>query len=212
MRRNILCGTGRSAGGDMAGYRHNGQQAGAEIPRIEVRNLWWVVAAVVVLIAVIRSESHWALNFVHVITGLLWTGIDLFMGFMMGPIVRRLDRAARRAVVTRLAPRMLFLMPTLAALATTSGWYLTQRAGYFDLPWPELAWPVAALAIAAVLTVQGLGVLTPINLMVFFELRRPAPDMDRVSRRMRIYFYVMASQGVMQIAIIAVMARFVTGL
>lgn len=208
----MLRGTGRRAGGDMADYRHNGLQAGAAIPRIEVRNLWWVLAAMVALIAVIRGESHWALNFVHVITGLLWTGIDLFMGFIMGPIVRRLPLAARRAVITRLAPRMLFLMPALAALTTTSGWYLTRRAGYFDLPWPELAWPVAALAIVAVLTVQGLGVLTPINLMVFFELRRAAPDMARVSRLMRIYFYVMASQGVMQIAIIAVMARFVTGL
>ncbi len=196
----------------MEGYRHNGLQARAAIPRIEVRNLWWVLAAVVVLIAVIRSESHWALNFVHVITGLLWTGIDLFMGFMMGPIMRRLELPARRALVTRLAPRMLFLMPTLSMLATTSGWYLTERAGYFALPWPELAWPVAALVIVTVLAVQGLGVLTPINLMVFFELRRETPDMDRIGRRMRIYFYVVASQGVMQVAIIAVMARFVTGI
>ena len=54
--------------------------------------------------------------------------------------------------------------------------------------------------------------LTPINVMVYLELRNETPDMDRVSRLMRIYFRLTASQGVMQVAIIVIMARFVTGI
>ena len=45
------------------------------------------------------------MNFVHVLAGVLWNGIDLFMGFVMGPIIRRIDLDARRAVITRLIPR-----------------------------------------------------------------------------------------------------------
>jgi hypothetical protein len=180
--------------------------------RIEWRYLWGVALAIAALIAVIRGDSHWLLNFFHVITGLLWTGIDLFMGFIIGPILRRLDLPARRAIVTRLVPRMLFLMPTLAITASTAGIELANRLGYFGLDWPEYGWVLAALIIVGVLTVQGLGILLPINVMVFRQLRRAEPDFSRVGRLMRIYFLTVASQAVMQVAIILVMARFVTGL
>jgi hypothetical protein len=45
---------------------------------------WYLVAAAAafaVMTAAILSPSLWFLNFVHVMTGALWTGIDLFMGF-----------------------------------------------------------------------------------------------------------------------------------
>jgi hypothetical protein len=184
----------------------------AESPKINWNNLWLVAAAAVATIVVVNQESHWMLNFFHVITGLMWTGIDLFMGFVIGPILKRIDLPARRAIVTRLSPRMLFLMPTLATITTIAGIELASRAGYFGLDWPYYGWVLAALVIVTILTVQGLGILTPINLMVFFELRKSEPDMARIGRLMRIYFFTVASQGVMQVAIILVMARFVTGL
>lgn len=196
----------------MSGTSNTDSEGGEPATRIRPRQLWYVLAALAVLVAAIRSDSHWLLNFVHVITGLLWTGTDLFMGFMVGPILRGLELAARRAVVTRLTPRMLFFMPTLAAIATTSGWYLAERGGYFELPYPAFGWVVAALVVVAILTVQGFAILLPVNLKVYFELRGAAPDMARVNRLMRIYLRTIASQGVMQVAIIVVMARFVAGI
>jgi uncharacterized membrane protein len=184
----------------------------SESARINWNYLWWVAAAIAATIAVVSEDSHWLLNFLHVIAGLLWTGIDLFMGFIMGPILKRVDLTARRAIVTRLVPRMLFLMPTLATVATVAGIELASRAGYFGLDWPYFGWVLAALIIVTILTVQGLGVLTPINVIVFLELRKPQPDMVRIGRLMRVYFLTVASQGVMQVAIILVMAKFVTGL
>jgi len=44
---------------------------------------------------------------------------------------------------------------------------------------------LAALVILAVLTVQGLAILLPVNLLVYFELRKPEPDVARVGRLMR---------------------------
>jgi ABC-type taurine transport system ATPase subunit len=70
---------------------------------------------------------------------------------------------------------------------------------------------VAALAIVTVLTVQGLGYLLPTNLRLYFEIRKAAPDHNKVSRWMRTYVRVVAVQGCMQVAIIVVMARFATG-
>jgi len=179
---------------------------------IQARNLIWVLLAIAVMIGAILSRDDWFLNFVHVFAGILWTGIDLFMGFVIGPVLRLVDPASRRAIVTRLMPRMIFIMPTLAIITTTAGWYLADWRGYFDLSHPELGWVLAALVIAAVLTVQGLGILLPLNLRVYLEIRSEIPDMTRVGRWMSFYVWGVASQGLMQIAIIVIMARFVTGL
>lgn len=62
------------------------------------------------------------------------------------------------------------------------------------------------------MTIQGLGYLLPTNLRVCFELQKPQPDGAKVGRLMAGYFYVVASQGVMQVAIIVIMAKFVTGI
>ena len=180
--------------------------------RINWNYLWGVALAIAATIWVVNQDSRWILNFFHVIFGLLWTGIDLFMGFVIGPILKSVDLTARRAIVTRLAPRMMFLMPTLAAVTTTVGIELARSAGYFMLDWPYFGWVLAALVIVTILTVQGIGILLPINIVVFVELRKAQPDMARIGRLMRIYFYTVASQGVMQVAIILVMARFVTGI
>ncbi|MDA8251166.1 MAG: hypothetical protein M0Z28_18620 [Rhodospirillales bacterium] len=183
-----------------------------EAPGIDLRNLGWVVLAFLVLAAVIAADDRWALNFVHVMCGVLWTGIDLFMGFVVGPIMRRLPPEARRAMILRLMPKTLFLLPTLSIVTGTSGWFHARQLGLLDLPWPGYGWVLAALVIVGVLTVQGLGVLLPTNLLVYLEMRKPAPDLPRIGRLMRRYVYAVAFQGTLQVAIIVVMAKFVTGL
>ncbi len=176
---------------------------------------WYVAAAalaLIVLVVAINGPSTWLLNFIHVMCGGLWTGIDLFMGFVMGPVLRRLPLEARRAMIAGLIPRMLFLMPTLSIITSTAGWFLAKRIGYLDVGYPEFWWVVAALAIVTVLTVQGLGFLLPTNLRLYFEMQKPVPDADKIGRMMRLYVKVTAIQGAMQVAIIVVMARFATGL
>ncbi len=175
-------------------------------------NLWWVALALAAMIAVIASGNLWALNFLHVATGLLWTGIDLFMGFVVGPALRRTPFEVRRAVMTQLTPRTMFILPTLSIVTGTTGWYLARDLGLLDAPWPAFGWVVAALVVLAVLTVQGIGVLLPTQIRVYHELCKPEPDRARIQRLSASYFYIVAIQGVMQIAIIAIMAKFRMGL
>jgi len=167
--------------------------------------------AVAAMIAAIRAENLWFLDFVHVMAGTLWTGIDLFMGFIVGPVMRRVSFDTRRAMIAGLMPRTLVLMPTLSTITATAGWFLAGRLGFLDLDYPQYWWVVAALVIVTVLTVQGLGYLLPTNLRLYFEVQKPAPDMDKIGRWMRTYVRVVAVQGTLQVAIIIVMARFATG-
>lgn len=188
------------------------QNVDESVPEIRFANLIWVLLAFIIMIAAIRSDNLWYLNFVHVLAGLMWTGIDLFMGFVIGPILRRLDLNIRKAFIMRLMPRMLFLMPTLAIVTTTAGWFLAKQLGYLNVPYPSFWWVNAALIIVTILTIQGIGILLPINVRVLLQLRKAEPDFHLVSRWMRIYVWVIASQAAMQLGIIIVMARFATGI
>jgi uncharacterized membrane protein len=186
-------------------------------PRAEVPSLlrpWYLAAAALALAAMtaaILGSSLWFLDFVHVMAGVLWTGIDLFMGFVVGPVLRRVGVDTRREMIAGIIPRTLVLMPTLSAITSTSGWFLAVRMDYLDLGYPQFFWVIAALAIVTVLTVQGLDYLLPTNLRLYFEIRKAAPDHNKVSRWMRTYVRVVAVQGCMQVAMIVVMARFATG-
>lgn len=178
---------------------------------IRLRYLWAVAAALVVMLAAIMVGDVWFLNWVHVMSGILWTGIDLFMGFVIGPILRRVDLPTRKTFLMQLTPVTLFLLPTLSVLTGTAGWFLAVRIGFTQLPWPELGWIVAALVLVTLMAIQGLGYLLPTSLRVCFELQKPRPDGQKITRMMSRFYYVVASQGVMQVAIIIVMARLATG-
>ena len=174
--------------------------------------LWYVALALVVMIASITSHHLWFLNFLHVFSGLLWTGIDLFMGFVLGAVLRRVDPSVRRAIMLGLVPRTLFLMPTLAIITSTTGWYLAKARGFTEMPWPEYGWVAAALVLVVLMAIQGMGYILPTNLRVCFELQKAAPDPSRISRLMKNFFLAVAAQGVMQMTIIVIMARFATGI
>src|SRR5580700_336046 len=179
---------------------------------IRWRYLPWALAAVAAMIAVIVAGNIWLLDFVHVFSSLLWTGVDLFMGFVLGPILRRVDLSVRREIVRRLTPRTLFLMPTVSIISGTTGWFLAVQLGYTALDWPAYGWVAAALILVTLMTIQGLGFLTPVNVYVCLQLQKPEPDMNKISSWMRWYFYAVALQGLMQVAIIVVMTRFRAGI
>ena len=185
--------------------------SGGQSSLIRWHYLWYVAAALLVMIAAIVYGNTWFLNWVHVMSGVLWTGIDLFMGFVIGPILRSVSVPVRKEIITRLTPVTLFLLPTLSIITGTAGWFLAVQLGFTELPWPEFGWIVAALVLVTLMAIQGLGYLLPTSLRVCFELQKPRPDGAKIGRIMSRFYYVVASQGIMQVVIIIVMARLVTG-
>jgi hypothetical protein len=91
---------------------------------IEIANPAYVAIAIVLPIAVLifalMRGDLLPLNFVHIITGALWTGIDIFMGIALGPAIGGLDLAARTSIFKRITPKMTFLMPVIAGVASTA--------------------------------------------------------------------------------------------
>jgi hypothetical protein len=179
-------------------------------PLIPTRLLAIPGAAVVLLLAAIFSNRLWPLDFLHVAAGGLWTGVDLFMGFVVGPVMRRLDPPVRGAVMRRLMPKMMVVMPTLALTTMTAGWQLARKLGVLETPYPRHWWLVASFVIVAVLALTAFAVLLPANVGVLTELRKPQPDGQRIQTLMSRYTACTAVQGCMQIATLVVMTRIAT--
>src|SRR5579864_9483653 len=85
-------------------------EPGRSFAIIPVRGLPIVAVILVALVVAIASNQRWALDFFHVAGGGLWTGIDLFVGLIIGPILASMPVPARIAFSTRFMPKMLLVM------------------------------------------------------------------------------------------------------
>jgi hypothetical protein len=179
-------------------------------PIIPVRGLPIVAAVIAGLVAAIASNSLWALNFLHVSCGALWTAIDLFMGFVIGPTLARMEVPARIALTRRLMPQMLLIMPTLVLVTLTTGWQLARYFGYLVLPYPQHWWLVASYIVVGVMAIVAYGVLEPANISVLLELRRPRPNTLLIGRLMRRFVFTAGVTGIMQVATLVIMTRITT--
>lgn len=172
---------------------------------------WWILVLPAAMIVALAVHSTFLLDYVHVLSGALWTGADLFLGFILGPVMRRLEPPQRKAVITYLVPRTLLYMPVVALTTGTAGWFLADWQGFLEPANPLRPWVFVAIAIIAILTVQGLGLLLPNNLRIYRELQRPQPDIARVVRINRTNLMLSGVQGVFQVVIILVMAQLAMG-
>jgi uncharacterized membrane protein len=180
-------------------------------PKISILPNLWVIIPIVAVIVAILSANLLLLNYIHVFTAILWTGTDIFMAFMLGPILRNVSLATRKEVIFWLMPKMVFYMPTVAAVTTTAGYFLASKMGLITLNPPVVYWISAVLVIVSIMFIQGPGILLPTNLRIYFEMRKSEPDMSRIQRLMRMYVKVVAIQAAMQFVIIFIMAEFATG-
>src|SRR5256712_13649132 len=131
-----------------------------------------VVVVLGALVAAIASNRLWALDFFHVAGGALWTSVDLFVGFVIGPILRRMSVQARVEFSSRFMPKMVLLMPTLVIVTLASGFQLARYLGNLSSAAPGHGLIVASFIVVGGLTVVAIGVLEPANLAVLFELRK----------------------------------------
>ncbi len=177
-------------------------------PIVTWRAVPLVLVPVGALVVAVALQEFVLLDYVHVMTGALWTGIDIFLGLVIGPILGRMSGPARADFVQRLVPTMLFLMPALAAVAITAGIYLAQMEGIFNLGY--LAIQVAGVLVLF-LAAQGFGVFLPNELRIVLELRKPSPDVEKIGRLGLLNARLAGGQAVVQLALIFVMANLAAG-
>ena len=174
---------------------------------VPVRGLWMVAAVLAFTVVVIAGNWTWGLDFLHVVGGGMWTAVDLFMGFVIGPIMRGLSVPARIELTKRLMPRMLLIMPTLVTMTLGAGFQLARANGMLDTAYGRHGWVVASMVVVAVMAMVALALLQPANIAVLFELRKPQPNPAIVQLLMRRFIYAAGITGAMQVATLVIMTR-----
>lgn len=171
--------------------------------------VWWVLLFPLAFIAAMLTHSLVLLYYSHVMSAILWTGTDIFMGLLLGPILQKLPVEARRPVLTSLFPKVFWVLPISAITTGTAGWFLAHRMG--DIipghPWPLPI--IFAAVIVTLLTVQGFGFLLPTNYKIYRMMQSgtpPTPEQAQLlKRRMAAYRIGVTIQALAQFAIIIVM-------
>lgn len=164
-----------------------------------------------VLIAAIAANRLWPLMFLHVAFGAAWTIIDLFLGFVIGPIMRRLPVPARIELVTRLMPRTVLIMPTVVTVTLAAGWQLGTVMGTVNSSYYNHGWIVASYVVVGVMAVIALGLLSPANIAVLFELKKPEPNPAVIQTLMKRFIYAAGFTGALQLATLVIMTKIRVG-
>ena len=174
---------------------------------VPLRGLPVVAVVIGFLVASIAFNWQWGLDFNHVAGGALWTGIDLFVGLVVGPILGRLSIPARAEFSARFMPKMVLLMPTLVAMTLASGFQLALDLGNLKASNPNHAWLIVSFVVVGVMAVIALGLLEPANLAVLFEMRKPKPNGELIAKLMKRFIYTAGITGLMQVATLVIMTR-----
>jgi hypothetical protein len=171
-----------------------------------------IVAVVLgLLIAGIAANKLWPLEFLHVVGGAAWTVIDLFLGFVLGPIIGRLSIPARVEFTTRLMPKMVLIMPTVVTVTLAAGWQLATKLGTVQTSYYLHGWVVASYIVVGVMAVIALGLLEPANIAVLVEMKKPRPNPEVIERLMKRFIYTAGATGLMQVATFVIMTRLAAG-
>ena len=177
---------------------------------VPLRGLPIVALVLVGVVVAIARDARWGLVFCHVVGGGLWTAIDLFVGFIVGPILGRLSLPARMEFSIRFMPKMALIVPTVVTMTLAAGFQLARQDGFLDTSHPNHAWVVASMCVVGVMAVIALAYLEPANIAVLFELRKPQPDGEVIARLMRRFIYTAGITGAMQVATLVIMTRLVS--
>ncbi len=196
------------------GVHAEGPPAGVTRPDFQIvpRAGLPIVAVVLALtIAGIESDKLWPLIFLHVVAGAAWTIIDLFLGFVLGPIMGQLSIPARIEFTTRLMPKMVLIMPTVVTVTLAAGWQLSTHLGTNLTGYPLHGWVVASFIVVGIMAVIALGLLEPANIAVLTELKKPQPNPAVIERLMKRFIYTAGATGVLQIATLVIMTKLSAG-
>ncbi|MDQ2621427.1 MAG: hypothetical protein M3Y45_00120 [Actinomycetota bacterium] len=183
----------------------------ADFEIVPLKGLPFVALVFVSLVVAIAVDQLWPLVFMHVAFGAAWTIIDLFLGFVLGPIMGRMSVPARIEFTTRLMPKMLLIMPTVVTATPAAGWQLGVHMGTVDSAYYNHGWVVASYIVVGIMAVIALGLLEPANVAVLAELKKRRPNPAVIEKLMKRFIYTAGIIGAMQVATLVIMTKLASG-
>ncbi|MFB6187177.1 MAG: hypothetical protein ABEI86_09970 [Halobacteriaceae archaeon] len=78
-------------------------------------------------------------RYIHMVVGIMWTTTNIFIAFIIGPVLRQMDENSQVNFFRQFTPKVVFLLPMLLILAISIGLPLAIQMRLFTHPIPWLA-------------------------------------------------------------------------
>ncbi|MHB1662301.1 MAG: hypothetical protein ACYCSG_00505 [Thermoplasmataceae archaeon] len=167
------------------------------------------IAVIVPLIAFVIAyflNNMLVLDYVHILLGALWTGVDIFLGLIFSSVIRTIGKSVKANIAKGMIPMTLFFIPAVSIIVPAAGYVLAIRENIFN---PATGLFMAIEAIGIVLVATSFFVIVPFSWKFAKELSKDQPDEETISSSMSIISKGAFIQMFLQIAIIGLMAYMV---
>ncbi|MHB1439385.1 MAG: hypothetical protein ACYCSO_00795 [Cuniculiplasma sp.] len=156
------------------------------------------------------SGSLLLLDYVHVLTGAIWTGTDVFLGLILSRVIKTLDSETKYDVSQRILPMTLYFIPSVSILTPLAGLILEIRENAFNGFSPTFV--ILLFLIAIVIILISFLLILPTSLKIY--RLNPSKEINeetyvRVSLLMKRLTLSGALQLLFQVIIIGFMAVLV---
>ena len=167
-----------------------------------------VIALVVPAIAFIAAliiPGVLILDYVHVLFGALWTGIDVFLGLIFFIVLSRMEDKIRSDISFRLIPMLLYFIPAMSVFTPLLGFALAMRENIFKLDYLF----IAIITISIALAVVSFAVIVPAIYSIYSGFKSNTVDESMNEKLLMRIAEAASIQMVLQIVIISLMAYIV---
>ncbi len=176
------------------------------MPKISWRrvifSVWWAWALLAWTVVMILVPWMSGLLFAHIMSAIIWTGSDLFLGLMLGPALNQLPPPARVPFIRHLFPRNLWMMPVIASSTITSGYYVALRENLIAArPLPL----IIAVILVGIMSLNGFGIILPTNYAILMLTDHPGPMSPALSAKLARFRYAVVAETVLQFSVIICM-------
>ncbi len=152
------------------------------------------------------SGSMLLLDYIHVLLGAIWTGVDVFYGLIFYFVISTMGPEGRSNISIRLIPMSLFFIPTASILTPLAGYILAVREGIFSIHSEVF---IAAIILGTILVAVGFLTIVLSSAIILKDMRSGRINQEKNSSLLMLGSRGAQIQLVFQIAIISVMAYIV---
>ena len=168
-----------------------------------------VIAVMIPVIAFLGSwlsGSMLLLDYIHVLLGAIWTGVDVFYGLIFYFVISTMGPEGRSNISIRLIPMSLFFIPAASILTPLAGYILAVKEGIFSIHSEVF---IAAIILGTILVAVGFLTIVLSSAIILRDIRSGRINQEKNSRLLMFGSRGALIQLVFQIAIISVMAYLV---
>ena len=168
-----------------------------------------IIAVIIPVAAFLGSwltDSMLMLDYIHVLLGAIWTGVDVFYGLIFYFVISSMGPEGRSNISIRLIPMSLFFIPATSILTPLAGYILAVKEGIFSIHSDVF---IAAIILGTILVLVGFLTIVLSSAIILKDILSGSIDQEKNSKLLMFGSRGALVQLIFQIAIISVMAYIV---